>query len=322
MTVITDPFLLMGTSFFSFFVGILAAMLGIGGGFVMTPYLIIMLTFDPSWAASTSLFAIVFMSLATTLGFYIQKPRPINIQVGLAYAVMTVPGSIIGTLIKNAFDNPDTLKVVFALCLIPITIKMILFPKKGRKGGLSGDFVPLPLKQFPRKRLGIGLAIAFVGGISAGLLGIGGGVIVVPALTIVLGLSIHSAVATSAFIMIFTSISGTASNLAFGTIDFNSGLAIALGLVLGTQIGVRTVKKFGSEQLHSLFGAVMFIPLVRMTDVTDILAAGDPLLAMVLTVIFAVIINIILFGIKYLVINNARVTNDEKVDTDERGPDR
>ncbi|MHA2298113.1 MAG: sulfite exporter TauE/SafE family protein [Candidatus Hodarchaeales archaeon] len=305
---ITDPVLLAVTAFFAFFVGILAAMLGIGGGFVMTPFLIIfMFASDPRWAASTSLFAIVFMSISTTLGFFFQKPRPINFQIGLAYAAMTIPGSIIGTLIKDAIQNSELLKLLFALCLAPIAVKMILFPKKGRKGGLPPDFVPPPISEFSRRKLYLGLAIAFVGGIAAGMLGLGGGVIVVPALTIVLGMSIYSAVATSAFIMIFTSAAGTASNLLLGTIDFNVGLAIAAGLVMGTQIGVRSVKKFHSEQLHSLFGAVMIAPLIRIANISTTLAGGDDLMDLILMVILAVIVNIFLFSLKYY-INNRRET--------------
>ncbi|MFW9990697.1 MAG: sulfite exporter TauE/SafE family protein [Candidatus Odinarchaeota archaeon] len=299
---ITDPLLLLGTAFFSFFVGILAAMLGIGGGFVMVPFMVVILLLDPNGAASTSLFAIVFMSLSTTLGFYFQKPRPINFQVGLAYAVMTVPGSIIGTIVKNAIQDPEMLKTVFALCLAPIAVKMILFPKKGRKGGLPPDFVPTALKEIPKQRLFIGLAVAFIGGLSAGLLGIGGGVIVVPALTIALGMPIHAAVATSAFIMIFTSFAGTVSNIQAGTVDYYAGLAIATGLVVGTQIGVRTVKKFGSEQLHSIFGAVMFVPLVKMAGISTALAGGDLLVDLILMIVLAVIIDACLFLLKsYLI---------------------
>jgi len=309
VTLITDPLLLAGTAGFAFFVGILAAMLGIGGGFVMTPFLIIILLLEADWAASTSLFAIVFMSLATTAGFYFQKPRPINFQVGLVYACLTVLGAILGAQVKAIIPDPDLLKLIFALCLAPISAKMILFPKKSAKGGLTDDFSPTPLKEIPRNRLIGGLALAFVGGIVAGMLGLGGGVIVVPALTIALGMSIHSAVATSAFIMIFTSTAGTVTNMGLNTIDYGLGIAIAAGLVLGTQIGVRTVKKFRSEQLHSLFGAVMVVPLVKMTGITTDLAGliltglgMDNLLLglldIVIMVIMAVIIDILLYMLK------------------------
>ena len=68
--------------------------------------------------------------------------------------------------------------------------------------------------------IGLGLALSFFGGFSSGLLGIGGGSVMVPIICLVMNIPMHVAVATSMFIMIFTSISGVVTHFSFGNVFF------------------------------------------------------------------------------------------------------
>ena len=98
----------------------------------------------------------------------------------------------------------------------------------------------------------------------AGLLGLGGGVIVVPVLCVLMSLPMHAAVATSMFTMIFTTSSGTVMNYLTGQIDLFYSLALGVGMIFGGQIGSRFASKVDAVRLKHIFGLVLVFPLVKM----------------------------------------------------------
>ncbi|MFX1532958.1 MAG: sulfite exporter TauE/SafE family protein [Promethearchaeota archaeon] len=298
---------------YSFFVGIISSMLGVGGGFINNPILQLLFGFDPKESSSTASFAIVGLAIAASLAFYRQTPRLPQYKLGLVFACITVPGALLGVIIRNMIDN-EPLRIIFGLLLIPIAIRMVLFPKKKRKKE-SDDFTPPLISEIPPQRLRLGLVLGFLGGFMAGMLGIGGGVIIVPILASLIGLPIHVAVATSSFIMIFTSSAATTLNIINDVslianggdpfIQLGYGIILMVGMVIGSQIGTRTIKKFGSENLQSLFGLVMGFPLLRMmqTSVENLsveagAAALDPFLSITITLVAWMIFCIILLFVK------------------------
>ncbi|MFX0062636.1 MAG: sulfite exporter TauE/SafE family protein [Candidatus Hermodarchaeota archaeon] len=299
---------------YSFFVGIISSMLGVGGGFINNPILQLLFGFDPKESSSTASFATIGLAIAASLAFYMQKPRPVHYKLGLVFACLTVPGALLGVTIRNMIDN-EQLRIIFGLLLLPIAIRMVLFPKKKRKKEID-DFTPPLISELPQERLMMGLAFGFFGGFMAGMLGIGGGVIIVPILSSLIGLPIHVAVATSSFVMIFTSSAATALNIINDVslianggdpfIQLGYGIILMVGMVIGSQIGARTVKKFGSENLQSLFGIVMGFPLLRMmqTSIENLsVEAGaavlDPFLSIIITLVAWIIFSIVLLFIKY-----------------------
>ncbi|MFX1251078.1 MAG: sulfite exporter TauE/SafE family protein [Promethearchaeota archaeon] len=299
---------------YSFFVGIISSMLGVGGGFINNPILQLLFGFDPKQSSSTASFATIGLAIAASLAFYRQTPRPAHYKLGLVFVCLTVPGALLGVTIRNMIDN-EPLRIIFGLLLLPIAIRMVLFPKKKRKKE-SEDFTPPLISELSPQRLRLGLALGFFGGFMAGMLGIGGGVIIVPILASLIGFPMHVAVATSSFIMIFTSSAATTLNIINDVslitnggdpfIQLGYGIILMVGMVLGSQIGARTVKKFGSENLQSLFGIVMGFPLLRMmqTSVENLnVEAGaialDPFLSIIITLAAWMIFSIVLLFIKY-----------------------
>jgi hypothetical protein len=114
------------------------------------------------------------------------------------------------------------------------------------------------------KRLAISLVGGFIGGISAGLLGIGGGAVIVPVLSVLMGLPMHAAVATSMFTMMFTASAGTAMNFIQGYINPYYAVALGIGMVVGAQFGSRLACRVNSVQLKRIFGLILVFPLVKM----------------------------------------------------------
>ena len=101
-------------------------------------------------------------------------------------------------------------------------------------------------------------------GISAGLLGLGGGAVVVPVLCVLMGLPMHAAVATSMFTMMFTAASGTIYNIMLGSVNLYFAVALGVGMLIGGQIGARLACKVNAVQLKRIFGLIIILPLISM----------------------------------------------------------
>ena len=256
----------------AFLIGVIAAMLGIGGGVFMVPSLILLpwYALDPATASGTSLAAIVFISLSST--FRYRKQKRIDYLLGFAFATTTIPGAFLGSYIKSIIET-QILGLIFAFFLIFVSIRMFIGKKGESKSEDSAN------KRGKKKRriidsygkiftYSVNLwavpLLGFAGGFSSGLLGIGGGSVLVPAMNLVLGVPIHVAVATSMFIMIFTSTSGTLTNIWLNQIRFDYALLLAIGMIFGAQFGAHYAAKVSARNLQRIFAIVLLIASIRM----------------------------------------------------------
>ena len=259
-------------------VGTISSMVGIGGGIFNTPLLIVLFFFDAQQASATALVAALFVALSSSIPYWRQKPRPVLVKAGLFLAIMTIPGSWVGVSLREIIAEDMVLRYIFGISLFPVALKM-LFAKK-KKGAETGaeEIEQYDFSKLSRQRLGISLLGAFIGGVAAGLLGIGGGAIVVPVLTLLMGLPIHAAVATSMFTMIFTAGAGTARNAIGNYIDPVYAIILGIGMVIGAQIGPRLACKVNSVQLKRIFGLILVFPLVKMMELGHYFfdPLGDP----------------------------------------------
>ena len=256
----------------AFLIGVIAAMLGIGGGVFMVPSLILLPwdALDPAMASGTSLAAIVFNSLSST--FRYRKQKRIDYLLGFAFASTTIPGAFLGSYVKSIIET-WILGLIFAFFLVFVSIRMFI----GRKGKNKSE--DSANKRGKKKRriidsygkiftYSVNLwavpLLGFAGGFSSGLLGIGGGSVLMPAMNMVLGIPIHVAVATSMFIMIFTSVSGTLTNIWLSQIRFDYALLLAIGIIFGAQFGAHYAAKVSARNLQRIFAIVLLIASIRM----------------------------------------------------------
>ncbi len=247
---------------FAIGVGTLSSMIGIGGGILNTPLLIIVFGLSAQQGPATALVAAFFVAVASSAAYWRQSPRPIIPKVGIL-AIATAPGSIMGVMMRTLIADDIVLRWIFGLSLMPVALKM-LFAKRKEKGDLSSELSAFNEKDITPKRWAIAALGGFIGGISAGLLGIGGGAVVVPVLSIIVGLPMHAAVATSMFIMTVTASSGTILNYTLGYIDPFFALALGVGMLIGGQMGSRVACKVNAVQLKRIFGLILVFPLVKM----------------------------------------------------------
>jgi hypothetical protein len=255
--------------FVAFFIGIIAAMVGVGGGVFIVPLLTQVFGFTPVEAVGTSLATIVFTSLSSTVGYSRQKR--IDYKIGAILTAATIPGAITGAITATII-KPRLLGLVFGFFLIFVASQMIfklsfsrLLPTTAEKSWhrkiLDSYGTVLEYKANVR----LSFPLSFLGGFSSGLLGIGGGSLMVPIMHLTANFPIHIAVATSMFIMIFTSISGVATHFVRETnIHFDYVIFLALGVIFGAQIGAYLSKRTSGKNLKRIFGVVLLLVSIRM----------------------------------------------------------
>jgi len=253
-----DPLLLV---IFGFFIGILASMTGVGGGVFIVPILTFFYDFRVNSATGTSLTAIIFTAIASTINYARQKR--IYYKTGLLLAVTAAPGAYLGGWIAK-ITQEQLLGLIFGVFLILVATRMIVSLARRKEADKT-----LPAKTDAElvrsgKIIIIGVALGFFGGFASGLLGIGGGTLIVPIMAFALGMPIHLATATSMFTMIFTATSGVAEYYQAGLVNFPIALLFAAGTVVGAQVGAFTSKKISNRNLTVIFSIMLTVAGANM----------------------------------------------------------
>lgn len=251
-----------------FLIGIVAAMTGVGGGIFIVPLLTLAYSFAPANAVGTSLTTITFTAIAATVSYSRQKR--IYYRGGLILAASTAPGAVIGAYLTSVIPA-TALGLIFGLFMIFVAARIVSEsylknrkPKSKVAPGTRLQGVSEAELLSNRSRLAIGAGLGFFGGVASGLLGIGGGVVIVPVMTLVLAMSMHNAVATSMLTMIVTSIAGVAQHFSLGNINVEVALLLAVGSVIGAQLGAYASKRLSGKSLRLIFGAVLIVVSVEM----------------------------------------------------------
>jgi uncharacterized membrane protein YfcA len=250
-------------------VGTLASMLGIGGGILNTPLLIIVFGISAQIAPASTLVAALFVAVSSTVAYQKQKPSPILVKTGLFLSLLTIPGTFAGIFLRTVIADDYALRLLFGVVLFPVALSM-LFAKKRTKGSAPTESTRHDFSSLTKGRLALSLGGAFSGGIVSGLMGLGGGVLVVPVLNMLMAVSMHAAVATSMLTMIFTAGSGTVLHYALGQIDVFFSVTLGIGMVIGAQIGSRLAPRVPAVRLKQLFGLVLVFPLIRMMKLGEL----------------------------------------------------
>jgi len=246
---------------FGFFIGILASMTGVGGGVFIVPILTLLYNFLPANAVGTSLTTIIFTAMASAINYAMQKR--IYYKTGVVLIITTAPGAYLGAWLTTII-KPRELGLIFGVFLIFVALRMAygLVRKKGQGKTSTVNSDSELLKR--KKTIVIGAGLSFFGGLASGLLGIGGGTLVVPIMTITMGMPIHYATATSMFTMIFTSISGVAQHYQANHIDFAVALLFAAGTIIGAQVGAYTSKRISGRNLSLIFAIMLTVAGINM----------------------------------------------------------
>jgi hypothetical protein len=228
--------------------GLFSGGFGVGGGIILIP-LLLAVGIDRHRAHATSLATITLIAVAGAISFGVSGE--IDLASGVIVGIGGVAGSAVGASVMHRI-SPRALTIVFGLLLLVTAIRLLT----------GADPLPGTADLGTIAQTALALGIGLVAGFFAGLAGIGGGVVIVPASVLLLGLSQHAAQGTSLVAIIFTAIAGTVVNYRNQRVRPMDGLVAGAGGVVGSLIGSRVALGVEGRTLSLIFGfLVLFVAL-------------------------------------------------------------
>jgi hypothetical protein len=281
-------------------VGLLSGIFGVGGGFLMTP-LLIMFGIPPTVAAASDSNQIVGASTSGTLAHF--RLGNVDIKMGLLLLVGGVAGGGAGVqIIKilRQLGNADFLiNLTYVLMLGIIGSYMFIESLQSmrktkdkhteivekKESAYARILKALPFQmEFPRSGVRLSalapLILGTLVGVLAAIMGVGGGFVMVPVMVYLLRMPMHVVVGTSLFQILFTCMNVTIMQAWENhTVDFILALLLLIGSSLGAQVGVRLGKKLRGDQLKILLASLVLLVMFKM--LYELLARPEVLLAYV-----------------------------------------
>jgi uncharacterized membrane protein YfcA len=257
-------------------IGCYGTLIGAGGGFVLMPVLLLMYPARNAEMLTSISLAVVFFNALSGSEAYAMMKR-IDYRSGLIFSLATVPGAVLGALQTSGIPR-HVFDIIFAVILLAGSAFLGLksgksYGKKVHSGQIrfeiSRRLIDSHGIQYEYKfNWVLGMLISAGVGYISSFLGIGGGIIHVPALCCILGFPIHIATATSHFILAFMALAGTMVHICTGMFAQGVHLTIvlAIGVVLGAQIGARLSEKIqGGWIIRGLAAALALVGVRILT---------------------------------------------------------
>ena len=231
--------------------GILGSMIGVGGGIIISPVLTF-LGLTPPQVASTSLFAVSSTSVSSTIAY--ARSNKIQYMLGIKMALLSIPGAIIGSFFSTGID-PGYFRFLLAIILIGTGIYLMFRSSitKGNSFSLESIWIKI-----------IFFSGTFVAGIISSLFGIGGGVIFVPLMILIVGITMHLAAPTSQFVLMITSLVGLTTHMILGNPEYLPAILLSVGAFGGAQIGSRLSTRLSEQKLRLILGFTFVGIAVRL----------------------------------------------------------
>jgi len=226
-------------------------MVGLGGGLIFAP-LFILLEFPVSTAVSASLFLNGIAALSAAITYF--RKKMIDLPIGLPLIVSSSLFAPLGAYTTAKVDIRIFAAVLTAVILLA-ALRMLFSGKAESKKAEIGTL----------HRIVGGAVIGTLIGFIAGMLGIGGGVFIVPLLIYILKVPTKTAAATSIFIVVFSSFSGFLAHISIVRPDWQFILLAAVFSFAGGQLGSRIMaEKLKSQTVRRIFGLVLLVFVAKL----------------------------------------------------------
>jgi uncharacterized membrane protein YfcA len=262
-------------------IGVLSGLLGVGGGFLLTP-LLIMIGVPPIVAAASDTNAIVATSSSGVAAHF--RLHNVDVRMGLVALVGGLAGSAVGVRVMESLEKVGNANLVINLtyiAMLGIVGGLILRDsvRKWRRGTVvRAEERPRALPvlsrlpwqmEFPRSMVRHSVLVPFslclLVGLMTAIMGVGGGFMLVPAMVYLLGMPAHVAVGTSLFQILFTCAGATLMQSGTNhTVDLVLALIVAAGSTVGAQFGARMSRWLRGEQLMGLLGILALAVMLKM----------------------------------------------------------
>ncbi len=271
---IPDPSLTMALVLFGagMAAGIVGALRGLGGGVFLVPFMVLVLEFPMRQAVAISLVTVIATSSVVTS---IRMGRSlVNFRLGMLLEVATTAGGLAGGVIAIMLSQ-HTLQRMFGVMTIVSAVAMLGRLKKrnvivaedadtGRLGGRYHEAESGGVVSYREKRVPVAMAVSLAAGSLSSLLGVGGGILKVPALNAWCGVPMRAAAATSAFMIGVTAASGVVIYFGRGDIVPWMAAATVLGVLAGSRAGFMVGERAKAKWLKLLLAAILVVVGVLM----------------------------------------------------------
>ncbi len=230
--------------------GLLSGLFGVGGGIVMVPLLVGWFALDQRRASATSLLAIAPIAVASTAGY--AATGSVDVIAGLLLVAGGVVGGQAGARLLPRTPIP-TLQLWFGILSLATAARLVLGGSGGAVAGIAWAWEAVLL-----------VLVGLAAGMLAGLLGVGGGIILVPGLVILAGADADTARGTSLMVVIVTAVTATVTNLGNGLVEVRTGLVAGLFGVPAGLAGAALGQWIPERLALALFAGLLVLSGVRM----------------------------------------------------------
>ncbi len=245
---------------------ILGSMLGLGGGVFLVPILTLFFGIDPRLAVGASAIVVVTNSVVGSTNHL--RSRFTNLRLAMLLQVSMAIGAIAGALYGVVAD-PRVIYGVFGAVLVYAAVSMVarrqravMGPPAGAPDALDlgaafydpairGDVGYIPV------RVAGGMGVGAGAGVISGMLGVGGGVVMVPAMNLLMRVPVKAAVGTSSFMIGITSVATSFVYYAHGKIDPTLVVPSIIGVFIGGQVGSRLTRRIRAQRLALIFALIL-----------------------------------------------------------------
>ena len=261
------------------FAGAVGALVGIGGGIIVVPSLVVGFGYEIRTAVAASLVAVVATSAAA--GITYAREGLTNLRLGLTLEIATTIGGVTGGLVAVSI-TPSVISGVFSVVMVVVAVLMWRHtderhisspvhaptPSAGSGFKLSSGYFDQAAGRsisYEPRRLGVGLSVSSLAGILSGLLGVGGGFLKVPAMTIAMGVTTKAAAATSNFMVGITAVASLVIYLSRGFVQPAVVVPVTIGIVAGAVGASRITNRVSGVQVQRVLAVILILVAVQMS---------------------------------------------------------
>ncbi|KRO14588.1 permease [Lactiplantibacillus xiangfangensis] len=257
--------------------GVFGAILGIGGGMIITPILTLAMGLDIKYAIGASIIAVIATSSGSTIAYL--KDEMLNLRVAMFLEIATTVGAVLGAVLTGMF-NATFLFFLFGALLIFTTYNMIrkLMNKNSDAENVKADRIATELNlngtyydkalnkqvDYQVQNVPGGFAMMFGAGLASGLLGIGSGAFKVLAMDTIMHMPLKPSSATSNLMMGVTAAASAMVYFFNGSIKAGIAAPLAIGILVGALIGTRIMQHLKPRLIRMIFVPVMLYLGVQM----------------------------------------------------------
>lgn len=239
----------------------LGTLVGAGGGFILSPLLVFILPSAPTDRITAISNAVVFCNaLSGTIAY--TRMRRVDFRAGWRFALAAIPGAFLGAVATH-FISRHFFEVLLGGALIAIAAYLFRKTFRAPAGQIHDKAKPFFLEKYAMlKGCLLSVAIGFV----SSILGIGGGIIHVPALTYMLGYPVHLATATSHFVLSFTGLTAVVEHVINDSYreNMHQTVFISIGALIGAQIGAKLSNKLSGPVIIRVLAVAQLLVGLRV----------------------------------------------------------